>query len=216
MITQIKNSNVTERQMEDILRDISDRVGIEVYSLAKLYRKSSVGNRYILNTEHGMVDLGSIAHLLSYQRFRNKVADQLNIVINVFDGEEWRETSQGLLFVSEAVITSYKTSTVIMRNNLSEFINSFKDILDEFIDISVPLIKWTCKNKIREPFIHNGYVYIFLDEFQEWMKENKDYNYSKKTIASLLRGMNAQSQVLYVNNNGSDTSVHVFRVKKIM
>jgi len=200
------NPSEEDSPSEKLRKDVSIRMGVKIIKIEKYLSEDP---DYVIHIEYnGKVEeiTLKIQHFTSQPQFRNKIAATTGKIITRFKPKEWDNHIQQLLILAEENVREIGEEVSdkgVVKYWIEDYLESSNKLtLDEaVID--------------KQPFIHNGCWYIFLDNFSLWTKIKKGADIRQRQLGTLIRRLGCINQKFnVVLDNHERTSRSAFRVPR--
>ena len=153
---------------------------------------------YYMYTKQGDVTLGEINSITSQAAFRNALAMVTGVWITAVSLKAWDKRVQALLLVCEEI-------DVGDASHLAQETNAW---LEEYLLKKPPREEdqWLKAAEAKQPFILNGKVHIFMDDFRKWLDINTGEQITSHAIGRRLKQCQARTEKVNVKIGNSWTS----------
>lgn len=174
-------------------KTLSDILGFSINKIVKYPADPPV---YRLETPEGEITLGGVEILLSFSKFRAKVAAATNVIMPKTVGKKWDDTLRTILAHVE----------VRDLGEASDPGNGISSSLREYIG-GIPRISES-RNEAAEsysPWVEDGHVWFFSSRFQLWLS-NRSAKTSMLELAVKLRNAGAFPRTVGIKRRNGKTS----------
>ena len=150
-----------EDQSEVLKANLKTLFRVDIIRIVKYVGEPPV---YYMYTKQGDITLGEISSITSQTKFQNLVAAATDVWIPAVSRKAWDQRIQAILLVCEPI-------DVGDASHLAQETNAW---LEEYLLKKPPREEdeWLKAAEAKQPFILNGKVHIFLDDFQKWLELN--------------------------------------------
>ena len=153
---------------------------------------------YYMYTKQGDITLGEISSITSQAAFRNMLAMTTGVWITAVSLKAWDKRVQALLLACEEI-------DVGDASHLAQETNAW---LEEYLLKKPPREEdqWLKAAEAKQPFILNGKVHIFMDDFRKWLDINIGEQITSHAIGRRLKQCQARTEKVNVKIGNSWTS----------
>ena len=153
---------------------------------------------YYMYTKQGDITLGEISSITSQAAFRNMLAMTTGVWITAVSLKAWDKQVQALLLACEEI-------DVGDASHLAQETNAW---LEEYLLKKPPREEdqWLKAAEAKQPFILNGKVHIFMDDFRKWLDINIGEQITSHAIGRRLKQCQARTEKVNVKIGNSWTS----------
>ena len=153
---------------------------------------------YYMYTKQGDITLGEINSVTSQIVFRNMVATITGVRISAVSRKAWDKRVQALLLACEEI-------DVGDASHPTQETNAW---LEEYLLEKPPWEEdeWEKAAEAKQPFILNGKVHIFLDDFRKWLDLNIGEQVTSHALGRRLKQCQARTERINVRVGNSRTS----------
>ena len=171
-----------------VLRDSLSKIfGVEITKISKFQGDPPI---YYMNTKQGDITIGKIGNITSQEKFRGQVAAAAGTMITAVSKPGWDRRVQAILIACEEIGVG----------DASHPAYETRAWLDEYIGEKPPKPEDEIENAaaLKEPFVKNGRVHIFLDNFRKWLDASNDVKISSRDMGRRMRLCLAQPEQIKV------------------
>lgn len=171
---------VTDEMRESILNIFNDRFGFRIERIVKYRSDDPI---YRVETSCGFINLDSVAGLINQTTFRCKIAAATGVLLPMFKAKLWQKIAQAML-------------KVCIEEDIGELgseMESFTTWFHEYISDRQPLNSIEEAYDMKSPFLENGKVCFFCDNFKQWLEIKKGEKISRKGLGKILRLIGADT-----------------------
>ena len=188
----------------DVLESI---FGFRVLRFVQYKSSDSV---FRLETTLGDITLGSISAVRGQRSFGDKVAELAKINLRKFSATKWDKIVQCLLDICEVIDMGTETTDVGQVDIwMGDYLTQWKPAKVEGYTDS----KLSGLMDMRVPYVCDMYVYIFLDNFRDWvMRSRNNLAVTKNFLASMLRASGWENYPFNCTLEGRHTTKYVYRM----
>ena len=153
---------------------------------------------YYMYTKQGDITLGEISSITSQAAFRNMLAMTTGVWITAVSLKAWDKRVQALLLACEEI-------DVGDASHPNQETNAW---LEEYLLEKPPREddQWMKAAEAKQPFILNGKVHIFMDDFRKWLDINIGEQDTSHAIGRRLKQCQARTEKVNVKIGNSWTS----------
>ena len=153
---------------------------------------------YYMYTKQGDITLGEISSITSQPAFRNALAMTTGVWITAVSLKAWDKRVQALLLACEEI-------DVGDASHPNQETNAW---LEEYLLEKPPReeYEWLKAAESKQPFILNGKVHIFMDDFRKWLDINIGEQATSHALGRRLRQCKARTEKVNVKIGNSWTS----------
>lgn len=191
---------ISEKNIQTARKYQSQLIGFQIYELVKY--KDERSPKFTLRTGIGDIEFESTNELLSLTKFRDKVFGQTNHSVEVPRNKWGGVRKNWNLLVREVELSKENTIKGRMEIYLTEYLED-RPHRDMHQAVGG-----------RQPFVHDGYWYIYLDTFERWALMKKGVNQSLKVDLKKAGCNEKRVQPLNPNQEKKHTSRQCWRVPK--
>lgn len=157
---------------------------------------------YWLHTDSGSVELGGVAGLTDQGRLRNHIADATGAWMRKFKSQQWDSIVQLLLRLAVPV-------DVGDEGTKSGALNTW---VEQYVADKRPHLSTRDSTIIsRDPFIEEGWLYVYLQQFRQWVFTTYGERMGGGAFASLLKTCGFDPHHIAVMVDGKPTTRSVYR-----
>ena len=153
---------------------------------------------YYMYTKQGDITLGEINSITSQTKFRNMLGTITGVWITAVSKKAWDQRVQALLLACEEI-------DVGDASHPSQETNAW---LEEYLLEKPPREEdeWEKAAEAKQPFILNGKVHIFMDDFRKWLDINIGEQITSHALGRRLKQCQARTEKVNVKIGNSWTS----------
>ncbi len=165
-----------------VMRAISQRVGVD---LTRIIKTDGEPRRYTLETATDRINIGGVDNLISQNRFRAWIADLTGCLMRQIPNAEWHQIARMALAAAVVERLGKEARTAgITDMLLTQYLE--KVGADTEVDKAISQ---------RSPFVENGRVSVFLDEFMRFYHTRAGRNLSNSEAAQMLKEVGAEPNI---------------------
>lgn len=200
--TPAEDTNDAARK-QGILEGLSQAFGVKVLCVKRYMTNPPT---FVMDTDHGRVDLGTAANLLSFTNFCNHFAGVTRVIPRV-GKKDWPAKAQWILHACDDV-TVARDATALggMEDTICQYLQARRP---------APPRDWEAAAETYMPFELNGGVYITLGDLAWWLRTVKYDSTEKPALAVLLQEYGAVADTLKTRR-GITRSYYRIDKKRIM
>ena len=140
---------------------------------------------YVLSTQQGDITIGPISSLTSQKKSLDRILETTGVVVPVVSRAVWRQCLQGLMLICEKVpvgdaIRSAQEIKVETRTWLHDYI-TYRGVREEEEWEKVAR-GWANAADRGSPFMKEGLICIFLEDFGKWLEVNRGENLESRAL----------------------------------
>jgi hypothetical protein len=182
------------RKRKVAVESVSKMLGVQIQRVVKFKGEPA---QYRLEMPGGAaVQLGNVDGLISQSKLRRAIADTTRKYIPHFDGKDWVQIAQGLLSALEEEDRGPEvTLHGALTANLVAYLNE---------RVVLPKIEDAYKNS--GPFLREGRVFIFVDDFITWLSTRRNERVWKNKLTADLRAYRAVPVTVPLKIDGRETT----------
>ena len=140
---------------------------------------------YVLSTQQGDITIGPISSLTSQKKSLDRILETTGVVVPVVSRAVWRQCLQGLMLICEKVpvgdaIRSAQEIKVETRTWLHDYI-TYRGVREEEEWEKVAR-GWANAADRGSPFMKEGLIRIFLEDFGKWLEVNRGKNLKSRAL----------------------------------
>jgi hypothetical protein len=186
-------AEIPPERRETILQALSTKFRIPLKRIIKY-----VGDppRFRVETERGDIDLGSVRGLIYQANLRASLAAYTGLYLPHFEDEHWPKIARLLLQACE----------VIDRGDDATMKGALMEWLSDYLDQRPPHDSLATADEAREPFRHDGEVYIFTSDFRRWLNMRLNERLKQDDLTANLRAFGAVPKIFDAKLHGRQTS----------
>jgi hypothetical protein len=158
--------------------------------------------QYRLETELGCVQLGAVPGLIYQNRLRCSIASATGRYLPHFSEKVWPGIAALLLKACEEVDRGQDAT---LAGTLGEFLRAY-------LDHKRPHASIEEADAGREPFLHNGAVYLFSGDFKRWLSLRFGEKIIQNQLTTELRTFGAAPESFNLTVNGKATTRSAWRL----
>ena len=185
---------------EEVLRDsLAILLGVDINRVVKYLGDPPV---YYMDTDQGGITIGTVDKIYSQTKFREAVGAATNVVVPKVSEPAWEKRIQAILLLCEEVDVgdashpAQETRTWIMDYLIERYIRS-EDEWEEAVQRLVP-------------FLMDGLIRIFLEDFSKWLEANRNRNLDSHALGRRMRQVSARPDKVNVYVGGGRTTRSVW------
>ena len=184
-----------EDQSEVLKANLKTLFRVDIIRIVKYVEEPPV---YYMYTKQGDITLGEISSITSQTKFQNLVAMTTGVWITAVSLKAWDKRVQALLLACEEI-------DVGDASHLAQETNAW---LEEYLLKKPPREEdqWLKAAEAKQPFILNGKVHIFMDDFRKWLDINIGEQITSHAIGRRLKQCQARTEKVNVKIGNSWTS----------
>jgi hypothetical protein len=173
--------SVTPERRKTVLRTLSTKFKVPLKRIVKF---TGDDPRYRLETELGDVQLGNVNGLIGQSKLRSSIAAATGKYLPHFDPDLWPGVARLLLEACEEVD----------RGRDATLIGTMTEWLRAYLRHKQPHESLAEADEGREPFTHNGAVYIFIDNLRHWLGVQQGEKVTRNMLTADLRAFGAEPE----------------------
>ena len=158
--------------------------------------------QYRLETELGSVQLGNVAGLIYQTRLRCSIASATGRYLPHFSDKVWPVIAALLLRACEEVDRGQDAT---LAGTMGEFLRAYLDHKHPHASIEEA-------DAGREPFLHNGEVYLFSGDFKRWLSLRLGEKIMQNQLTTELRTFGAAPESFNLTVNAKATTRSAWRL----
>ena len=184
-----------EDQSEVLKANLKTLFRVDIIRIVKYVEEPPV---YYMYTKQGDITLGEISSITSQTKFQNLVAMTTGVWITAVSLKAWDKRVQALLLACEEI-------DVGDASHPNQETNAW---LEEYLLEKPPREEdqWLKAAEAKQPFILNGKVHIFMDDFRKWLDINIGEQITSHAIGRRLKQCQARTEKVNVKIGNSWTS----------
>jgi hypothetical protein len=187
-----KAAAISERR-EMILRALSTKFKVPIKRIVKF---TGDDPRYRLETELGDVQLGNVNGLIGQSRLRSSIAAATGKYLPHFHEEHWPGIARLLLEACEEVD----------RGRDATLIGTMTEWLRAYLRHKQPHESLAEADEGREPFTHDGAVFVFIDNLRHWLGVQQGEKVTRNMLTADLRAFGAVPEPFELEVKGNRTT----------
>ena len=152
--------------------------------------------RYRLETELGNVQLGNVNGLIAQGKLRSSIAASTGKYLPHFDPDDWPALATLLLDACEEVDRGQDAT---LTGTMTEWLRAYFDHKHPHASIEEA-------DEGREPFLHNGAVYLFSGDFRRWLGLRFAEKIPQNQLTTQLRTFGAAPESFSLTVKGKTTT----------
>jgi len=205
---EIVGEKVTNDKKDAILETLSNMFGVRMIQIVKYLSEPPT---YKLFTDKGDVNVGDVDNMITQSKLRVHLASTTGKYLPRFKGDKWDMIAQSLLNVVVEIelgeeATEAGQTSVWLNNYLYDNTVFDLDDLDDSDRADKVIVS-------KNPFIHNGSKYIFLESFKKWIRINEMERVTSKKLATLLRSIGCEGVKLGLKSSEGWSTRNVWKIE---
>jgi len=201
-VTMAQSDKETAEGREKILERLSKMWGFRVIQVIKYLSDPPL---YRIVTERGNTSQFTVDCVASQNKLKNLLADTTKKFIPPVKREDWHNVAQLVLDASVDVPIGDESTEAGMANDWIEQYLTEKTIFKDPVEA----------DSVKAPFIKDGGLYIYLEDFRKWIKIIHFENVTRQRLGAIMRGMGASPAIIHMEIKRKDTTRSVWRVKDL-
>ena len=206
-----------ESDQQNLRLNLSALLGTSIIKFVET--PGSRQSTYVLSTQQGDITIGPISSLTSQKKCMDRILETTRVVVPVVSRVVWGQCIQGLMLICEKVPVvdashSAQEIKVETRTWLHDYITD-RGVREEEEWVKVAR-DWANAADRGYPFMKEGLIRIFLEDFGKWLEVNRGENLESRALGKPRLGqVGAEAKKINVGIGEGRTTTIVWVLPEI-
>lgn len=188
-----------EDKKNTTLKEVSSLLGVDIRRFIK-YDSDPPSYRLFVGDKG--VPIKGTGDLMRQASFSEALINACSYVMPNFKAPQWRAVLQALLRAVEVVDVSEEATEE----------GSMRILLRKYMSEKPPVEDRAMAAEVARPFLDGGDVYIFSENFRDWLNGSQREKLTRAAVCTMLRACGSEPKTFSVKKSGGSSTTRAWRI----